>query len=90
MENYTNPNSDSNEQNPKDLLNSSLIFARALGLILNESEGIVVDVVGDIDLGEDVKKVIVFSYQDRVHIYKCEEDLPEATPVNMKTENTED
>lgn len=81
--NYTNPEQAGQEQNAQDLINASLIFARALGLILKEGEGIVVDVVGDINLGEDVKKVIVFEYQNQVHIYKCEEDLPEGTPVNM-------
>lgn len=83
--NYTNPEQEGLAQNPQDLINASLIFARALGLILKEGEGIVVDIKGDINLGEDVKKVIVFEYQDQVHIYKCEEDLEEGTAVNMDT-----
>ena len=83
--NYTNPEQSGQGQNPQDLINASLIFARALGLILKEGEGIVVDVKGDINLGEDVKKVIVFEYQDQVHIYKCEEDLEEGTAVKMET-----
>ena len=74
-------------QNPQDLINASLIFARALGLILKNGEGIVVDVVGDINLGPEVKKVIVFEYNDQVHIYKCEEDLEEGTAVNMDQNN---
>jgi len=81
--NYTNPEQAGEGQNPQDLINASLIFARALGLILNEGEGIVVDVKGDINLGDDVKKVIVFEYKDQIHIYKCEEDLEEGTAVNM-------
>ena len=81
--NYTNPKNAGEGQNPQDLINASLIFARALGLILKDGEGIVVDVVGDINLGEEVKKVIVFEYKDQVHIYKCEEDLEEGTAVNM-------
>jgi hypothetical protein len=81
--NYTNPEKAGEGQNPQDLINASLIFARALGLILKDGEGIVVDVVGDINLGEEVKKVIVFEYKDQVHIYKCEEDLVEGTAVNM-------
>ena len=32
-------------------------------------------------------KVIVFEYQNQVHIYKCEEDLPEGTVVNMDPTN---
>lgn len=85
--NYTNPEQASQGQNPQDLINASLIFARALGLILKEGEGIVVDIKGDINLGEDVKKVIVFEYQNQVHIYKCEEDLEEGTAVNMDQKN---
>ena len=86
-ENYTNPEQSGEGQNPQDLINASLIFARALGLILKNGEGIVVDVVGDINLGPEIKKVIVFEYNDQVHIYKCEEDLEEGTAVNMDTNN---
>ena len=83
QENHLKPKKEGYQDNPQDLLNSSLIFARALGLILKDGEGIVVDIKGDINLGEDVKKVIVFEYQNQVHIYKCEEDLEEGTAVNM-------
>jgi hypothetical protein len=87
QENFTNPEQAGEGQNPQDLINASLIFARALGLILKEAEGIVVDVVGDINLGPEVKKVIVFKHNDQVHIYKCEEDLEEGTAVNMDANN---
>jgi hypothetical protein len=89
QENYTNPEQAGQLQNPQDLLNASLIFARALGLILNEGEGIVVDIAGDMNLGEDVKKVIVFEHENQVHIYKCEEDLPEGSAVSMNQNNKE-
>jgi len=90
QENYTNPEKAGQGQDPQDLLNASLIFARALGLILNDGEGIVVDIVGDMNLGEGIKKVIVFEHNDQVHIYKCEEDIPEGSAVNMKSnEQTE-
>jgi hypothetical protein len=83
MENYTNPEQSGQAQNPQDLLNASLIFARALGLILNEGEGIVVDITGDVVLGNDVNKVIVFKKEEQVHIFKFEEDLPEGTMVSL-------
>ena len=83
MENYTNPEQSGQAQNPQDLLNASLIFARALGLILNEGEGIVVDITGDVVLGDDVNKVIVFKKEEQVHIFKFEEDLPEGTAVSL-------
>jgi len=33
MENYTNPEQGGQEEVPQDLLNASMLFARALGLI---------------------------------------------------------
>jgi hypothetical protein len=89
QENHLKPNEGGYQDNPQDLLNASLIFARALGLIMKEGEGIVIDVAGEVNLGDDTKKVIVFEYQNQVHIYKCEEDLPEGTVVNMDPTNGE-
>ena len=83
MENYTNPEQEGQEQNQQDLINASLIFARALGLIFRDDEGIVVDVKGDVNLGEEVTKVIVFKQNNQVHIYRCEEDVEEGTAVNL-------
>ena len=70
-------------QNQQDLINASLIFARALGLIFRDDEGIVVDINGDVNLGEGVKKVIVFKQDNQVHIYRCDEDVEEGTAVNL-------
>ena len=83
MENYTNPEQAGQEQNPQDLLNASMLFARALGLIFKENEGIVVDVKNDVKLGEDVNKVIVFRQNEQIHIFKCEEDVEECMAVNL-------
>jgi len=85
QENHLKPNEEEFQDNSQDLINASLLFARALGLILKENEGIVVDVVGEIKLGEEVKKVIVFKFENQVHIYKCDEDIPEGNAVNMDT-----
>ena len=83
MENYTNPEQEGQEEVPQDLLNASMLFARALGLIFKENEGIVVDVKGDVKLPEDVNKVIVFRQNDQMHIFKCEEDVEEGMAVNF-------
>ncbi len=82
-ENYTNPEQAGEGQNQQDLINASLIFARALGLIFRDDEGIVVDINGDVNLGEGVKKVIVFKQDNQVHIYRCDEDVEEGTAVNL-------
>ena len=54
-------------------------------------EGIVIDIKDEVKLGDDTKKVIVFKSDDQVHIYKCDEDLPEGTVVKMdqKSEGSE-
>jgi pheromone shutdown protein TraB len=83
MENTTNTEGAGQEQQAQDLINASMIFARALGFILQEGEGIVVDVNGEINLGDDVKKVIVFKKDEQVHIYRCDEDIEEGTAVNL-------
>ena len=83
MENYTTPEGQEQENAPQDLLNASMLFARALGLIFKENEGIVVDVKGDVKLGDDVNKVIVFRQNDQIHIFKCDEDVEEGMAVNL-------
>jgi hypothetical protein len=86
MENYITPEGQEGQEldnAPQDLLNASMLFARALGLIFKEDEGIVVDVSGDVKLGDDVKKVIVFRQNNQIHIFKCEEDVEEGMAVNL-------
>ena len=84
MEDYITPSEqEGQEQSKQDLINASLIFARALGLIFKNDEGIVVDINEDVKLGDEVKKVIVFKQNNQVHIYKCDEDVQEGPAVNL-------
>jgi hypothetical protein len=91
QENHLKPNEEGYQDNPQDLLNSSLIFARTLGFIFKEGEGIVIDIKDEVKLGDDTKKVIVFKSTDQVHIYKCDDDFAEGTVVRMdqKSEDSE-
>lgn len=65
-------------------LNASILFAKALSFILKNGEGIVVDVNEGMNFNQDVKKVIVFKFSDRIHIYKCDEDITEGTVVHLE------
>ena len=76
--NYTQPDKPDHEDSPLEWLNSSLLFARTIGLFLRETEGIVVDVVGEMEFG-GAKKVMVYNEGGMVHITELEEDLPEGT-----------
>lgn len=77
--NYTQPNEQEHEDNPEEWLASALVFARTLGFLLKENEGIVIDLKGDmIDLfPADIKKIIVFSKDNQIKIDVCDEDLEE-------------
>lgn len=81
MEENKNIPSGEFSKNPQDWLNASFLFAKALNLILNPNEGIVVDVDDSINL-PDVAKVIVFKSDNQIHLYNCEDDYPEGTVVN--------
>ena len=83
QENHLKSNEEGYTDSHQDLLNASLLFARTLGIILKESEGMVIDVTGDVNFKDDTKKVIIFKLNDQIHIYKSEEDLPEGTVVKM-------
>lgn len=77
--NYTNPNDSDYQDKPEDWLNSALIFARTLSLILQEAEGMIVDLKGDakFQMDESVKKVIVFKREGQIVVTECEDDLEE-------------
>lgn len=75
-----------NNINQQDALDASIIFATALKLILQEKQGIIVDVPEDSKMSELLKKVVVFKFNDKIHIYKCDDDMVEGTAVMMETE----
>ena len=81
--NYTKPNEPNHEDSPQDWLNSSLLFARTLSLILEPGHGIVVDVKGGMDLGEGVEKVIVFNRDEQIVIEAFDRDIKEGTPMKV-------
>jgi len=83
MENFNETNQTGDLTNPQDSLNAALIFARALSFILQENQGIIVDLKNGIQLEEGAEKVIVFKHQEQIHIYKCEEEIEEGTAVMM-------
>ena len=87
--NYTNTNDPDHQDKPEDWLNSSLIFARTLSLILREGEGVVVNIIGDakFQLDESVKKVIVFRQDGKIVVTECEDDLEEGQFVMVHEEN---
>lgn len=67
----------------QDFINASLVFAKALDLILKENEGIVCNIPNGASFDEETKKLIVFKKDGQIQIYKSEKDFEEGTPVNL-------
>lgn len=87
--NYTNPNDDDHIDDPEQWLNSSMIFARTLGLILREGDGIIVDLMGDMVSPDNSGKnrVLVFRLNEQIHIEGVDYDWPEGDFVNVLEQN---
>lgn len=91
--NYTKPNDPDHVDDPKEWLNGSLIFARALSKLLEEGTGVVTTLVGDAynPVGT-TKNVIVFNMDGMITIEEADEveenELLEGTIVKIvKEEN---
>ena len=87
MENTTETN-----QIQQDWYKAAMIFAKALGLILDEDQGIIVDLNDTTKIPEldEVNKVIVFRKDNQVHIAPCTEDIAEGETVILNpTEPTD-
>jgi hypothetical protein len=73
--NYTNPDDPNHQDSPDEWLNSALIFAGALGELLKENEGVVVDITdSDADF-DGVSKVIVYKSDGMIRIIESDEGL---------------
>ncbi len=88
MENNTNPEENENQINQRDWFKASLIFAKTLGFLLQENEGVVINLteMTKIEGQDDVNKVIVFKKENQVHIAPCEQDIPEGGFVQLGPE----
>lgn len=83
MANYTQPDTQDHQDSSQDWLNSALIMTRALGFLLKQNQGIIVSIVGDMDLGEGIEKVIVWNNVDKISVIKYDGDLPEGEMIHL-------
>jgi hypothetical protein len=85
--NYTKPNEPDHKDSPQDWLNTSLIFARTISLLLKEREGIVVDIKGDVVLEREAEKVVVFKKNNQIVIDYTDIDYEEGSLIMVIDEN---
>lgn len=64
--NYTNPNRKSDDK-PEDWLRSALMFSQALGAIIPESKGVVVELKGDIlEMDPSTTKILIHNNNEMI------------------------
>lgn len=65
----------------------ALIFAKALGIIMDEGQGIVIDLNDNTKIQghDDVNKVIVYRKDEQVHIAPCEDALDQGSIVTISS-----
>lgn len=88
--NYTKPNDLDHNDKPSDWLNSSLIFGRALSLILEENTGVVVSMKGEMKnpINNESDKVVVFYMNGMIHVDDIQNpDLVEGDFIKIMEEN---
>ena len=84
-----------NTNNPlshQDLMNASLLFSKALSLIMDNKQGIVVDIVPNsgVDMGDNTTKVVIYRLDDQIHVQNLDMDIQEGTIVALSDkDNTE-
>jgi hypothetical protein len=94
--NYTKPDSPDMPDNPIDWLLSSMMFARAIGFLLEENTGVIVDLKGDmLELFphsgmNHTERIIVCNKREQVTVISADErtDLKEGDIVHLIDEKT--
>jgi hypothetical protein len=71
----------------ENMLTESLIFARALSVLLEEGKGVIVDLPDEIELEEypDHKRALVYHLDNMIHVELLEKDsdLQNGTVLNI-------
>ncbi len=86
MSNYTHPDKPNHEDSPEEWLYSSMVFARALGFLLPQEHGVVVDLKGDMKIiNPDVNRVAVYNKNENIVVTDISErnDLKEGDLIKI-------
>lgn len=70
-----------------ELQSTVLITIKALSLILDDKQGIILDVDENMKFPENVKKIVLFNHENTIKMSRCDEDIPNGSIVEIN-ENT--
>ena len=69
----------------KDWNTIALLFAKALGMILDEDEGVVLNATGDLYFGDpNITSIIVFNSDGQIRVIENTDNLPEGSRVKLR------
>lgn len=79
-----------NALSQQDLMNASVLFSKALSLVLDDKQGIVVDINPDsgVNMGDNTTKVVIYRLDDQIHVQNLEMDIQEGTIVALTDNDT--
>jgi hypothetical protein len=82
-QNYTRPQDENHQDKPEEWLGGALVFARTIGLLLLENEGIVVKIAGDAQQIFPYEYAVVYNKNGNVNIQdaKIFQPVGEAVPL---------
>jgi len=74
----------------QDLMNASVLFSKALSLILDDKQGIVVDINPEsgVKMGDNTNKVVIYRLEDQIHVQNIDMDIQEGTVVALSDKDT--
>ena len=90
MSNYTKPYDKDYEDTPEDYLFLVMTFGKVLSTMLNNGQGILIDLKGDaLKLQPEAKRVIIFNDGNMIRVIKANErtDLQDGDFVQMIDKN---
>jgi hypothetical protein len=80
-----------NNSGPQGWFTAAMIFAKALGFMIDEGNGVIVDLDENLTIEgeENVRKVLVFKKDNSIHIGPVEEEIPNGSFVSLGSEENE-
>lgn len=81
---------ENSQASQQDMANAALLFSKALSLILDNEQGIIVDVnIPGVELNDDASKVVIYRLGDAIHVQRIDQDIDQGMIVQLNLNEEE-
>jgi hypothetical protein len=81
---------DNSQSGQQDMTNAALLFSKALSLILDNEQGIIVDVnIPGVNLNDDATKVVIYRLGEAIHVQRIDQDIEQGMVVQLNLTDEE-